>query len=52
MAVLPGKHRYEQVEAAINAAGISPYGLYVYLCANEWIPAVGRFYEALGTGKG
>ncbi len=48
MTVLPGKYRYEQVEAAINASGVSLYGLYIDLCANQRTFALERFYVALG----
>lgn len=48
MTVLPGKYRYKQVEAAINASGIRPNDLYYDLAANQRTMALERFYEALG----
>lgn len=48
MSVLPGKYRYEQVEAAINASGVTPHDLYMMLAANQQTDALARFYEALG----
>jgi hypothetical protein len=48
MAVLPGKHRYESVEAAINASGISPQSIYMCLAAGGHTLVLARFYEALG----
>lgn len=47
MCVLPGKHRYEQVEAAIRASGVSPHDIYLDLAANQQTVALARFYEAL-----
>lgn len=34
MTVLPGKYRYEQVEAAMKASGDTPYTLYMAIAAN------------------
>lgn len=48
MTLLSGKYRYAQVEAAINAAGVSPHDLYMCLAANEPTFTLLRFYEALG----
>jgi hypothetical protein len=47
MCVLPGKYRYEQVKAAINAAGVHPMDIYESLLANQCTFALARFYEAL-----
>ncbi len=47
MSVLPGKHRYEQVEAAINASGVHPETLYYSLASGEHTIALARFYESL-----
>lgn len=49
MAVLPGKHRYESVEAAITASGIPARDIYMDLAAGQPTVALARFYEALGT---
>ncbi len=51
MCMLPGKYRYEQVNAAINASGISPYDIYESLAANKYTIALARFYEALQGPK-
>lgn len=47
MCVLPGAYRYEQVKAAINAAGVRPMDIYESLLANQYTFALARFYEAL-----
>lgn len=47
MTMLPGKYRYEQVEAAIQAAGVSPSYMHESLAANVPTPVLLRFYEAL-----
>lgn len=47
MCVLPGKYRYAQVEAAINAADVPIQSIYESLSANERTVALVRFYEAL-----
>ncbi len=47
MCVLPGKYRYAQVEAAINASGTWPEDIYECLAANNQTFALVRFYEAL-----
>lgn len=47
MAVLPGKHRYEAIDAAVNASGTHPVSIYTSLAAGELTMAVARFYEAL-----
>jgi hypothetical protein len=52
MCVLPGKHRYEQVSAALAASGVSPSDIYASLSANESTVALVLFYEALRKGKG
>ncbi len=51
MAVLPGKYRYAQVDAAINASGVRPEDISMSLAANEHTMALARFYEALGTNS-
>ena len=51
MCVLPGKYRYAQVEAAINAAGVHPNDLYMSLAANQPTFALTRFYEALNGSQ-
>ncbi len=51
MCVLPGKYRYAQVEAAINAAGVWPKDLYMSLAANQPTFALTRFYEALNGSQ-
>lgn len=48
MAVLPGKHRYESVEAAIRASGIPARDIYMDLAAGQPTYALARFCEALG----
>lgn len=52
MTVLPGKYRYEQVEAAIRASGVTSHDIYLDLAANQQTVALTRFYEALGIGSG
>ncbi len=47
MSTLPGTYRYAQVEAAIQAAGVSPNDVYMSLSADERTIALARFYEAL-----
>jgi hypothetical protein len=48
MAVLPGKYRYDQVDAAINASGMHPETVYMSLASGEHTMALATFYEALG----
>lgn len=50
MAVLPGKHRYKAVDAAVYASGLYPEGVYTSLAVGEDTMALARFYEAL-TGE-
>lgn len=47
MTILPGKHRYEQVDAAITASGAAPMDIYMSLAADQHTFALARFYEAL-----
>lgn len=47
MCVLPGKYRYEQVEAAIRASGVMARDIYESLVANQHTVALARFYAAL-----
>ena len=47
MCVLPGEHRYEQVEATINASGVWAHDIYESLAANQRTIALARFYESL-----
>lgn len=47
MSVLPGKYRYEQVDAAINASGVHPEQVYRSLAAGESTEMLACFYEAL-----
>jgi hypothetical protein len=52
MSLLPGKYRYEQVEAAINASGRYPSHVYELIAMNEPTLALELFYEALnGPGS-
>jgi hypothetical protein len=52
MAVLPGKYRYDQVEAAINASGMHPETMYRSLASGESTEVLACFYEALnGPGQ-
>jgi hypothetical protein len=52
MSVLPGKYRYEQVDAAINASGAHPETLYYSLASGESTEMLAVFYEALnGPGQ-
>ncbi len=52
MTVLPGKYRYEQVEAAINASGLYPRDMYELVAANASTPAMKLFYETLNGPDG
>jgi hypothetical protein len=47
MSVLPGKYRYEQVDAAINASGVVPEQVYRSLAAGESTEVLACFYGAL-----
>jgi len=47
LTVLPGRHTYQQVDAAIHAANVSPRDIYLSLAANQPTDTLARFYEAL-----
>ncbi len=47
LTVLPGRYTYDQVNAAINTAGVHPIDIYESLAANRSTMALARFYEAL-----
>ena len=47
MAVLPGKYRYDQVDAAVNASGVHPEQVYRSLASGESTEVLACFYEAL-----
>ncbi len=47
MAVLPGKYRLIQVDAAINASGAHPETVYRSLASGEPTEVLACFYEAL-----
>ena len=43
MTVLPGKYRYEQVEAAMNASKVSPYDLYMAIATDLRVANLERY---------